>query len=833
MAEQKEGKWMTRCINGKVFKWFIVAVVAVVFTIIYEAFLVEHMRFDQYMSAICTTTAALVGTMFGLSAASYAFVCGEMRTEEKNDSHLRCVLTVHRKKLWAWFVYSLVFMVSTIATSLLCLALAQSISAADLFRVFPGEEATFYATYANRNHQLLSAGVFLNLLFTSFAMASMIVLNWKVFQRENSYSSIAKKLAKASVEKYEKPQVKEELLTWENLSVQAELEKIHNLERVLDRVVRNHESESDIFLPGQQIEEILSVVIQHKLFFWFDEGKTEEDKDFQRGWSYLKGKKKEALVQWQANQVKRYSFGQSPLQREIGQVQQKKTEDCSFPELYGDLIRYRDSLIVYSRKGEPHRELHCGRHLRWAAKVSILAFLLREEPLDHMDLSGVCFSGGNLRRTNFTGSDLSGCRFLGADCSEADFSDTRMPGMFFEDNREECSGEIALSYRDDDEDAWDPYKGRQATCFRGATFARADVSRAFLVARGGTWEAGFPFNKSRQMKSRLYSMEGTSFFGAKLYSSRFRDISFDQASLERAQVFDSVFFRCSAVSVNFQSAVLTHSCLLWCDFNGANGGDAVLAGGALFRCDFSKARLENASFAEANLVHCNFEGASCQNVSFRGVVQAPKDMKALPFLKMPFVRSCGIPDDTRNLCLNFKFSMLSKTDFSEADLSQANFDQAIGADCIFTKAKGIGIYMNDAVLRGSVFNETKFTQGHFVRTVFRDSVFVQTQFVEGDFDGADFGGALFNPGENPCFVNVDLRDVSFQGAVGLTASCFRDVTLNGCNLRGTGLDKAILEAMSGVTVGQDCLFDEPEEWRWKAWASLRNGKVFGHIKKKR
>lgn len=802
MFERKEKKRTTRHSAGKALKWFIVAGGAVALVVAYKIFGIEYIRFDQYMSAICTTTAALVGTMFGLSAASYAFVCGEMRTEEKNGAHLRRIVVKHRENLWNWFVWSLILMLCTVATSLLCLGGAQGISAPDLFQLSASGEKGYYAAYMNGRYQYLSVGVLLNLYFTILAIAAMVRLNLLIFRREKRYIKIAKQIMSDAVFRYVEPEEAPDEAKIRTITPREELEKIHNLERLLKRVLKNHESAEVGIANEGQSGGLLRVVIKQKLEVGFVAQNKEGPKSKDAPWGFVTGEKLDSY--WERCYI------QASIDCKDADVEddsKKRTPpECTFAQVYEDLMRYRDGkLMCIDHIPEDEMTGRDGRCLRWSVKRRLLTFLLWEESLDAMDLSRMNLAGANLQHTNFSNSNLSRVNLAGANCEGADFSDARMQGMFFRDNPEECDGEIALSYLDDDKQKWNPYTGRQATCFRGATFAHADVSRAFLVAGKTTWKPEFPFEK--EAPTRLYLMEDVSFVSAKLYSSRFRDISFDRASLEQALVFDSVFYRCSVRSVDFQKAVMTNCALFWCDFSGSNGAGAVLARGAIFRCDFSEARLEGASFANANLLHCNFERVSCQNVSFRGVAQDPALMQQICEKNLPFAKDFQIPPDADGLYLNFKFAVLSNTDFSEAHLARACFDQAIGADCIFTQAEGERVSMRDAVLRASVFNETKFIKGCFVRTVFRDSVFVRTQFIGGDFCGADFGGALFNPGTEPCFESVDLCDVSFRGAVGLTASCFHNVTMTGCDLRGTGLKRAVLEATPGVVVESNCLFD--------------------------
>lgn len=43
-----------------------------------------NLRFDQHTTTILSTTAGVVGTMFGLTAASYAFIWGDLRSDSQD-----------------------------------------------------------------------------------------------------------------------------------------------------------------------------------------------------------------------------------------------------------------------------------------------------------------------------------------------------------------------------------------------------------------------------------------------------------------------------------------------------------------------------------------------------------------------------------------------------------------------------------------------------------------------------------------------------------------------------------------------------------------------------
>ncbi len=790
---------MRRKLKDKLYDWKIQCLILInmVFILIvpiyYSRCGVESFRLDQYMSAICTTTATLTVTMFGLTAASYAFVCSELRTEEQSRPHLKHILVEYRNDLWCQFVYGLVLTAETTATSLICLGLAQNVSVSDLYTLSRRDDGAFLAAYENSSPYCLSSLTALNLLFTITAIVVMVFHNAMIFRRENQYSILAKSLLEKTVEPYEWPGA---LKSKQEKIDQNELEKIHNLERLLNRILRNYEPVGESFAAENRLNRLLEIVLSQKLKQGFraDEKLTKDDAP-PRSDMTPKEKQKWHCCHEQAHHDYRLITKSEPVQGPS-----LVPSERSFIRVYNDLLCYRDSKLVLSANIRGRLIGESGSHLRCSAKKRIMLFLLWSENFSNMDLTGINFSGANLHHTNFSDSDLSRVRLIGANCEGADFSHARLPGLYFCDVKRQdnntlylCQGQIPISCIDDNKDQWDPYTGREATCFRTATFSGADVSRAFLAAKptDKSWETSFPYCERGEGVdcSQLYSLEGTCFDHAKLFSSRFRDLSFEHASLERAQIFDSVFFRCSAQSSNFSQAVLTRSLLFCCDFYGASLEGAILAQCVILRGRFEDARLKNATFAEANLLCCNFRGAYCQNVSFRGVIQNLKKIEELSTVKDPFMAgSTKIEDQPDKFTrLDFSYSVLSNTDFTEMDLSRAYFKYVVGSGCIFTGARGECVCMDAALLTSSIFNQTHFQSSSFCRTLIGSSVFMEATFKNCTFLDTDFSHALF---QSPCkavFSGGSMENVNFRGAEGLSEEHFDNIRLVNCDFTETGL----------------------------------------------
>ena len=90
----------------------------------YEFFI----RFDQYAVTIAGAIIGVIGTMFGLTAASYAFVWGELKSEEDRNIRLQQILAEYRSQLWNLFFNALVLSFFIIVCNLFILGVVQTIT---------------------------------------------------------------------------------------------------------------------------------------------------------------------------------------------------------------------------------------------------------------------------------------------------------------------------------------------------------------------------------------------------------------------------------------------------------------------------------------------------------------------------------------------------------------------------------------------------------------------------------------------------------------------------------------------------------------------------------
>ncbi len=801
-----------------------------------------NLRFDQHTTTILSTTAGVVGTMFGLTAASYAFIWGDLRSDSQENQHLGKVLERYSAELWHLFVVSLCLTVAVVLTSIIGLALVQNITNSSLYKTVYVNNFATLSSYINGKYCWMSILTFFDLIISIAAVGYMAYMNWVVFRRNEEYAAIAKSILNEIRQRYnmELPEKNKK-----NIS-SIEYEKIHNLEVLVERILKNHESIGNAFAESQRREKLLTAIITNELKASYavdlieNAAETENVKNNKNChiqdktiWKHLEEKKR--ISRWeqcQANAIQEYALLHGKKKSADKQKNKlPKPRECCFITVYEDLLSYRDNSLVWEEKHKERKTIRFRkkdeqdlawdmferRSLRYTIKRRLLIFYLRGEAFSNMDLTGISFSGADLRNTNFSDCNLTGIRLKGANCEGADFTRSKMTGMYFENDpicEEDEIGEIQLSCIDkpwnsdpgnnDTKKAWSPYEGREITCLEDATFKEADVSRAYLKAPGELEkEQIFPFGDKEnntwwlEAEHTIFSLIGTNFDYAKMFFSYFKNIDFTKASLEKAQMYNIGMVQTKAKSANFAAVTLTNSCFAWCDFENADFSGASMAETILVRVNFSGANMKNVNFAYSNMVACNFEGASCQNASFKNMVQ---DLEIIKDLNPKALRGVAL-DKAEGL--RFCYATLTNTDFSGAELSKVSFASAVGQDCIFTKAAGTSTVFDSAVFNSSIFNSARFVCSSLCNTILQNSVFINLEFINSVFYKTDFSGSLFAELKASCFMGGSMYEVDFSNTKGLTASHFSNICLNKVNFKGTGIQKT--DFLEGVSI-TECQF---------------------------
>ena len=728
---------------------------------------------DQDVNTIISTTAGVTGSMFGLTAASYAFIWSDLRSDDLNNRYLGNIIKKYRDMLWLMFLLSLVLTGFVIIVGFILMGLEQLWDIE--WKLTTEEVSGKFISSENFSHSVvLSIATLVILTFSVLAVIVMFAMNFYIFRRDITYANISKNVIDEINDKYAKNLALSK--GRKSQSNDSEYKKIHNLELLIERILDNHESVGSAFSNTNRRTKLLSLEIeniQHNIF-------TNDIKDF--GWEYLSTDKRNSRYELSKNCIEKESQSQTSQQYKKTKRDLDATS-VGFISVYDDLIRCRDSYLVYEERGKKNTKKHPAfsyerPELRCTVKKRLLSFLLRGENFTNMDLSEVSLSGADLQYTNFSGCNLSNIKLKGANCKGTDFTGAKMAGMYFIDvvNGNE-NYNIPVTCIDDHANEWNPYTGRESTFFKYATFKGADISRANLNAQGEFMDHRFPYwsdNDDRQhikdyTCNSLFSFEGANFDDAKMFDSFFSFVSFDNSSLEKSQMYNTIISFSSAQSANFSNTVLTNSVIVVSDFNNSNASGIVLADSLLARNRFANSNLKDANFSNSNLVGNVFDYASCQNASFKNISQDEEK-----FSDIRGLRNCLSCEYRKKN--SFRFATLTKTDFTSSNLDGVDFSSVIGNECIFTESNGIKTQFNHALLSSSVFNNAEFVDSSFNKAVLRNSVLVNTKFKNCIFEHTDFSESIFNS-DRACFIGGSLNGVKFDNVVGLSEACFKNIKL--------------------------------------------------------
>lgn len=409
-------------------------------------------RLDQYASTISSTIIGVIGTMFGLTAASYAFIWGELKNEETTNARLKQILWEYRDKLWKLFLISLIISFLIIVSNLALLGLIQTVTNSTLFdaELVEGESPKILASYLNEKYATISRCTLIDLYLSIFDVILMAVLNFNIFARQHSYNKIAEKMlddisADYNLELPEKMGSRCTKDEEDKYDLDNEANKIYLLELIINRILKNHEGDGDAYRNYKDGEDFLMHVVTLKL------------KNYKYDWKYISNKaKRDDMENKCASQVSKKFVTVNCERAHV------EPSTMAFVKVYGDLIKFRNAQLVH--KNPQVR----GTMLKCTIKKRLLLFLMSHERFDGMDLANISLSGADLSYSDFSRCNLKGAKLKGTNCKGADFSGANIPGIHFYDSETGESentqaGDVEISWIDDGDPEYNVYAGRQAT----------------------------------------------------------------------------------------------------------------------------------------------------------------------------------------------------------------------------------------------------------------------------------------------------------------------------------------------------------------------------------
>lgn len=737
-------------------------------------------RLDQQASTIAGIVIGVIGSMFGLTAASYAFIWGEVKNEGERNSRLECILECYREKLWLLFVNTLILTFSIVIFNLIILGLIQNITDSTLFYEHSGEingSDVIITSYLNENNSKITLLIIADLYLSIISIVFMGNLNYNVFNRSRYYRNIAKEILENLQKDYDLSlpdnfKNKEEWEKNEKYLLSDELNKIRYLELLISRILKNHESEEfEAYHQKNNDKQFIDRIIYSKLnniIYTWDHLKQEKFIDLKKKCDD-KAKEELKIIKEQIDFEKPYH-----------------PTSVGFAQAYSDLILYHNAKLVYE-----NRNIN-GVMLKCTIKKRLLLFYMSHEKFDGMDLSNISLSGADLSYSNFSNCNLKGVRLKGTNCKGTDFSHSLMPGIHFSDMEEVLpeniqKNDIEITQCDDNLNRWDIYNGHQATCLESASFSNADVSRMTLISYGEIDQNdNFPFSSTEVPvidKILPFSMREVNFDDATLFKSMFKNVDLKNSSFFQARMYNSNLTLVHSSNVNFEKTVLTYSIIKYSSFINSNFQKTVMSNCYIYRGDFSYANLSDANFSNSKIIASKFYNSICNNTSFKNIIQ-------------DHIEST---DKGTNI-ISFEYATIIGADFSNSKLIKSDFSHSNAKNCIFTKVHINNSIFLYTILHSTIWNSSKIVNTKFIGSVMRDCMFISVDFIGCTFRNSDFSESIVNSR----FIGGKMMDVKFCNVKELNPKLFNRITLSRVDFTGCGVTEK--DFSSSVNL-YNCVFD--------------------------
>lgn len=386
----------------------------------------------------------------------------------------------------------------------------------------------------------------------------------------------------------------------------------------------------------------------------------------------------------------------------------------------------------------------------------------RRATLKNVDLSGLSFSGKDMRQADFTGCkmalmDLSGANFSESRLYACDLSDSNLASCNF--SRADLRGAKIQSanLKDANLDKADLrvggfskdglYDTGECVSFRGANLSGArlvgslatavDMSDAIMT---GVNMAGADLRNAQMQGADLSGaqMAGVKLKGANLKSTILTGVNMAEISeleVDISQAITDENIGTSVKNLEIPLAKLIETHRLWVSTEGKDGRQLDLSGydmrpletlkmekmtaikaikGRFFGMNLYKIEMQSATLDEADFRRCDMVEADLRGSTFRRAVLSHAVVKGANFEPLMF----GGGDTTKRFSpCDFSNATLAYADFSScklrmaifkgADLTNLNLSGADLRECDFTGAIMDGTILDDANLEGAILPAAK------------------------------------------------------------------------------------------------------------------------------
>lgn len=361
-----------------------------------------------------------------------------------------------------------------------------------------------------------------------------------------------------------------------------------------------------------------------------------------------------------------------------------------------------------------------------------------------VDLSGLDFSGANLREASFAGANMEKCKFNGADLRRTTFEGANLRATEFQGTK----AQDATFFYSDMGPSEDGQKTRiidssfERAFMRGSEAVEAIVERTnfnYSNIRNGNWDQaviqGAHFDYA--------DMEGISLAGAKLREVTMKHALLDNAIMTNAELIKVDLTEAMMAGVKAEKLKIKESILKDADARGINlEGAEIDRLSKLEGLDLERAILEKVEAEKVDFRNVNLEGANLRLANLRGVHLEGVNARFANFEE-------AVMEGAQAAGIDMTGAQVEKMRAAKANLTEAVMQGVKGDEADFT----------DALLEGANLREAKMRKAIMERVNLRKAELQGAKLPEVNLTGANVEGAEVD-------VSSDLHGAKIDGAKG-------------------------------------------------------------------
>ena len=280
--------------------------------------------------------------------------------------------------------------------------------------------------------------------------------------------------------------------------------------------------------------------------------------------------------------------------------------------------------------------------------------------------------------------------------------------------------------------------------------------------------------KGRIVDSRMFNSELALLFFDKVsfinttinecnfYNATFTDCIFEDTTFDGAVLADAEFTACTFTRTTFNYVDVSNAKFSACifedtTFNIADLSDAKFHDTTLSHVDFTGSNLYGADFInDVNLTYTKLNGADFTDATLKDVDFTDATLKDVDFTNID-LSSCTLTNSwlsETKLPVNLSGLNLSRADMSKMDLTGTNLTGANLTDVNLTKANLTGANLTGAnltganltkaIVKGTIFNNTKVTSANFDNVKLSDVIISEVDLTTANLSKAKVPSSLIN-----------------------------------------------------------------------------------------